>query len=173
VRKQAFTLIELLIVVIIIGIVYTLAINSLNDIKRFQEGKKITLSNLKEQLFSYEFDKEIRIVCFDDCLTCKVIIDREKEISIDPFLDKDIVIYRYDNELAQMVREEIEPYFSSEKEERSCFSFRIYKNGSSEQIYVQKGKRVYWLGDYFKTKVYDSLDDAKKARADLAQKALL
>lgn len=156
------------------GIVYKLALNSLAEIKQVQEGKKLTLANLKQQLLKYDFENEARVVCFNDCFTCKVILDQKKEIDIKPFLNKTVSLYKYDNELAQMRQQDAKNYFDKDNiEKQSCFSFRIFKNGASEQLYVKEGKKVYWLGDYFETKVYDSLDSAKQARENLIQKALL
>ncbi len=174
-KKQGFTLIELLIVVLIMGVVYKLALHSFTNLKQFQKGKLLSLSSLKQQLSQYDFETKARVVCYNDCSTCKIILDGKKELSIDPFLKgKRPVSYRYDDEVDEFIEKEIEPYYDKGGiEHMSCFSFRIFKNGSSQQIYVQEGKKVYWLGDYFTVLVYDSLEAAKNDRIILHQKALL
>ena len=53
--KKAFSLIELLIVILIIGIIYTLSIGNFKKIKDSSE-KKLTLKTLKEYLQSIERD---------------------------------------------------------------------------------------------------------------------
>ncbi len=53
--KKAFSLIELLIVIVIIGVVYTLAIGQFQKIG--EESSNITLENLKEKLQSFKQKK--------------------------------------------------------------------------------------------------------------------
>ena len=173
-KRRGFSLVELLIVVVVMGIVYKFTLNSLSDIEQSQHQTKLNLLNLKKKLLQYDFENQARVVCYNDCFTCKVILDNKKEIDIEPFLSQEVVLYSYDNELAEFVEKENEPYFNKENvEKQSCFSFRVFKNGSSEQLYVQSEGKVYWLGDYFKIKVYDSLKDAKEYKENLLQKALL
>jgi prepilin-type N-terminal cleavage/methylation domain-containing protein len=95
--KKAFSLIELMIVIVIVGVVYTLAITKLKSIK--EDSLKPNLTNLKIYLssFSKENVADVRIFCFDDCSDCSIYVDGKKVKDIDGFLDSNVEVYRYDH----------------------------------------------------------------------------
>ena len=165
-QKKAFTLIELIIVIIIMGVVYKLAIVNFNKVN--DESKKLTLLNLKEYLAKLPYKKSSELLCLDDCSTCKVMVDGNVTQELEDFLDESVKIYRYDTSYGA-VEKEMRVYFNSEDVEQNvCFDYKVFANGVGDQIFVEYKNRFYDFTTYFeKTAVYDSMEaliDAKEAK---------
>ena len=144
VNKKAFTLIELLIVLIIIGVVYTLfnpKLTNKKEISRFEDLKKFLVSKYKPP---------IKLECFGQkCEKCFVNNKELKEYQI--FTSKPKT-YLFDTS----------GYISEKEfEDDKCFEYQIYKNKSSENILVEKDNQFYVFYSYFKKpKVFANYDDA-------------
>lgn len=165
-QKKAFTLIELIIVVIIMGVVYKLAIANFNKVDKRSE--KLTLLNLKEYLAKLPHEESSELVCLDDCSVCKVIVDRNVTKEIKDFLDESVKIYRYDRAYGA-VKKEMRTYFNGEDVEQNvCFDYKVFANGVGDQIFVEYKNRFYDFTNYFeRPSVYDSIEalvDAKEAK---------
>jgi prepilin-type N-terminal cleavage/methylation domain-containing protein len=163
--KKAFSLIELLIVILIIGIIYTLSIGNFKKIKDAGEVK-LSLKNLKEYLQNIEHQHSVEILCVDECASCDIFVDTEKftSKSIENFLDKSVKVYRYDFNLGMV-----------EKEFKNgvCFSFDVDKKGVSSQYIVEYDSKVYDYTTYLDdTKVYNSLQEVSEVKENLAQEIL-
>lgn len=171
--KKAFTLIELVLVVIIMGVVYMFAISSLEKVKQLSHNDIPTLQNLKRFLLQKEFEKKARFVCFEECEQCSVILDKKAEETITGFFQKQPKIYRYDATLG-MEQIQSEPYFDADGiQHQTCFSYTIYKDGTSDQIFVEEGGSIYDYGEYFDdVKLYDSIEEAQEKKEALLQKVL-
>jgi len=153
-------LIELIIVVVIIGVVYMLAVNNLQNFKN--PATSLTLQNLKEYLHNIPHRKSVELLCLDDCSRCDVIVDGEKDPDIAPieeFIDDSIQVYRYDFRLG-LQEQPKSIYFNQENiEENVCFSLSVDKKGVSEQVAVMFKDKVYDYTTYLTpTPVYDSLN---------------
>lgn len=173
--KKAFSLIELLIVIVIIGVVYTLAVGSFA--KMGDASTQVTLKNLKEYLQSFEYEKSVKFLCFDDCSSCDIVVDgkinEEMKGSFDGFLDSSVKVFRYD--FYQGMQEYTnEVYFNNENiEEAVCFSYTIDKKGIGEQVFVEFNKKVYDFSSYFgATPIYDSLSEVVDAKEMLNSEVL-
>jgi prepilin-type N-terminal cleavage/methylation domain-containing protein len=166
VKHKAFSLIELLIVIMIIGVVYTLVVGNFNSIA--EEKTKLTLKNLKEYLLSIEHEESVKILCLDDCSECDILVDTQKYKSIEDFVDEDIKVYRYDA-LYGYTKIEQEVYFNVEDvEEDVCFSYEVAKSGVGSQVLVEFKEKFYDYTSYFsKVQVYSSMAEAQEAREDL------
>ena len=166
VKKKAFSLIELLIVIMIIGIVYTLVVGNFNKVA--EEKEKLTLENLKEYLSSMKYEDEVKLLCLDDCSTCDILLDGEKSETVEDFLDENIRVYKYDS-LYGYSEIEQEVYFNTEDiEEDVCFSYALDKAGVGSQILLEYKEKFYDYSSYFtKTKVYNSIGEAREAKEDL------
>ena len=162
-----------MIVIVIIGVVYTLAVVQLQNVK--DEQFTPTFLNLKEYLSSFlkEGGESARLICLDDCSECGVYVDGEKAHSFESFFDESIEVYRYDFLLGAMRRRDA-VYFNHENvQENVCFSFEMYNNGVSEQSLVVYDKKVYDYTLYFdKTPSYDSLDELVADKQSVAQKVI-
>jgi len=169
--KKAFSLIELLIVILIIGVVYTLSIGNFKKME--DESKKLTLKNLKEYLQNFPHDKSVELLCLDDCSSCDVFVDGEKTVEIDDFLDKSIKIYRYDF-YTGIQEQSRKTFFNSEGiEEDICFSYTLDKKGVGDQMIVEFKDKVYDFSTYLgSTPVYSSLEEVADVKEGLAQEVL-
>ena len=173
--KKAFTLIELLIVILIIGIIYTLAITNFQNITN--PTKKLTIENLGHYLNSFQHKKDVKFLCLDDCSSCNIFVDGEivKELkgSFDNFIDDSIRVYKY-SYLDGYIKKEFTPYFNHEGiEEDVCFSFSIDKNGISDQILLEYNNKFYDFSSNLSTKkIYNSIEEATEAKENLKYKIL-
>ncbi len=171
--KKAFTLIELILVVVIMGIVYMFAIGSLDKIKAKSQNLLPSLTNLKAFLLTKNFEKEARFVCFEECEMCSVVLDGKKTENVSGFFDSIPKIYRYDS-MFGMEQIEPDPFFDENGVQKDvCFSYRIYKDGIGDQIIVEYKKKVYDYSDYFEdVGIYDSIDAAVRYKKSLLEKVL-
>ena len=92
--KKAFSLIELMIVIVIMGVIYTLSVTSFNQ--KSEELSKVTLLNLKEFMQNQKYEKNVKLLCLDDCKSCDVYVDGVKSKTIEDFLDESVRVYRYE-----------------------------------------------------------------------------
>lgn len=160
--KKAFSLIELLIVVLIVGIVYTLAISGFDNIKNAKP--KPTLLNLKSYLSKVEHKKDVKLLCLDSCENCIVFVDGELNEKFsdefDGFLDNSVKVYNFNvNTGLQVIQESV--FFNSEDvSEEICFSFKIDKKGVGDQVIVEYENYVYDFTNHLGgTKKYESTSD--------------
>ena len=166
-QKKAFTLIELLLVIVIIGVVYTLAISNFERLKEKEDS--LTLGGLKEYLKDMNHTKSAKILCLDDCSSCDIYIDNNiTDIKLEDFLDEDVKTYRYEFAYGYVEMEE-DIFFNVEGvEEDVCFSYEIEKNGVGDQVLVEFKEKFYDFSRYFEnTVVYSSLEEAKVIKEDL------
>lgn len=166
---------ELLIVVLIIGIVYTLAVSSFQ--KMGESSYQITLGNLREFLHSRPHESSVKILCLDECSSCDIIVDGEvdEELkgSFDNFLNESVKVYRYDfYQGLQKITKEV--YFNSEDlEEDVCFSYALDKKGVGEQVFIEFNKKVYDYSSYLgSTPVYNSLQEIVNTKENFTTEIL-
>jgi len=174
-NRGAFSLVELLIVVLIIGIVYTLAVSSLQSLK--DDKIKPNLLNLKNYLSSILQESSVKLICLDRCSDCSIYIDGklDEELSneFDDFLDSSVETYRYDFNLGMINLKNKIYYNSQNNEEEICFSYEVDKKGVGEQVIVKYKGYVYDFTQYFtNTLRYSSLDDVLDAKEEQASKVL-
>ncbi len=158
--RKAFTLIELMIVIVIIGVVYTLAISKIKaPMKKITQ--KPTLLTLKSYLLGFMQDgKRVSLVCDDVCKECTIYRDNKKLSTIESFVDESVESYRYDFFLGAMALPKRE----------SCFSFSIDRDGVSDQVFVLYKEKAYDYMNYFeKPKAYDSLENAIVAKEQVTE----
>lgn len=157
-----------MIVVMIMGVVYTLSISGLQ--RSGKGAANVTLLNLKEYMLSLEYKKDVKILCLDECEKCDILVDGTKQETLEKFLDKNVKTYRY--EFLQGVHEQShELYFNQEDiEEDVCFSYSIDKQGVGEQVLVEYKNAVYDFSPFFTSTIkYTSLQEAIDAREKLIQ----
>ncbi|QOP41723.1 prepilin-type N-terminal cleavage/methylation domain-containing protein [Sulfurimonas marina] len=156
--KKAFSLIELMIVIVIIGVVYTLVITKLHSVNEEQE--KLSLKNLKSYMYKQIKDgNSSKLVCEDDCSVCTLYIDQEKRAEIEELIDDSIEVYRYSYSEG-LVQQRF----------KGCFEFEVARDGISDQYIVAFKDKVYDYSEYFKgVKVYDTLQECVDEKEQLIQ----
>lgn len=160
--KKAFTLFELIIVVIIIGVVYALVLGNFNP----KNSVKIpTLHTIKESLLPYwQKGSLVELIVYDNCNESAVFVnsyyDEPKETDLNLAMFKDIEVFRidqYDN--AQKIN--FAPAIIDEKIQNSCFRFTLFPNGSSSSYIVKSGKEYIVFFPFFESpEIYTDLGDA-------------
>jgi prepilin-type N-terminal cleavage/methylation domain-containing protein len=164
--KKAFSLIELMIVIVIMGVMYTLSVQSFSNTAN--KLNKVTLLNLKEYMQGQDYRKSVRFLCLDDCKSCDILIDGVKQNTIENILDDSVLSYIYD--FNNGTREAlIDVYFNSEgTQEDVCFSYTVDKQGVGDQVLVVYKNNVYDFTTYLSpTKKYSSLESAIDAKEKL------
>lgn len=174
--RKAFSLIELLIVVIIIGVVYNLAVGSFEKIAKPQ-SQEVTLQELKGFLAKIEYEKEIKLLCLDDCSRCNLFVDgvaaEDFEEVFEDFLDISVEVYRYDP-LLGVVEYQQELYFDrNDVEQRVCFSYAMGRDRIGEQILVKFKEKVYDFSAYSnEVMLYNSLEEFIESKEKLYNKVM-
>jgi Tfp pilus assembly protein FimT len=148
---------ELLIVVIIIGVVYSLAISKI----KAPSYEKITPSfqNLKNYLRSFSKTSTVSLICPESYEKCFIRIDNKKVKKIKPFFDDSVEIYKYD-------------YYNglSKKDDNNFFSFSVDKNGITDQVIISYKDEVYDYTNYFDApKIYNSLSEVAETKSKLIE----
>lgn len=157
--QKGFSLIELLIVIVVVGLVYSIGLSTFSIGK--PKVKALTPLNLKQTIVSSEFFQEhATLLCVDKCRKCYL----RQGIST-PFraysnkIDlTDIKAYTID-ERDSLRRLEYERY----DDKKICLIMDFYSNGSSTQIILENKNGAYFLPAFFgEAKKFDSPDDAKE-----------
>ncbi|MFA6196192.1 MAG: prepilin-type N-terminal cleavage/methylation domain-containing protein [Sulfurimonas sp.] len=169
--RKAFSLIELLIVIVIIGVVYTLAVGNFQKIG--EASTKVKLENLKEYLQTFPHAKDVKLLCLDDCSKCTVMADGEVQTTLEDFLDASVKVYDY-NFFLGVSKHPQEIYFNKDSvEEKVCFSYSVDKKGLGEQVLIEFNGAVYDFSTYLTpVNVYKSLQEAMDAKEKLSQEVL-
>jgi type II secretory pathway pseudopilin PulG len=154
VNKKAFSLFELILVIILIGIVYSLVLGKLDKKQNLTINK---IENLKDILSSNS--QSIELIVFDKC--SRVIINN-KEKDFDKTLFKDIEVYTVENDTLKRV--EFAPISINDKIYDVCLKFKIFKNGSSSSFIIKKDEKYIVFFPYFKnSEVFTNESDAIEA----------
>ncbi len=172
-QKKAFTLIELLLVVVIIGVIYGLVINSMQRINDKEASLSFeTLPSFLETMYQ---QNSVAFVCIDNCKECALYVDEEKIKDVDSFMAEERVLrfWRFDANLGtQELR--FSPIF--DEDDRGfdvCFRYEIFQDGSSSEMIVETEKKSYdYRGLFNKVGRYSSLQAAEENRQDELQEVL-
>ncbi|SFZ97355.1 hypothetical protein MNB_SV-5-284 [hydrothermal vent metagenome] len=157
-RRGAFTLIELLIVIIIISVVYFLGFSGIQKVSAKKE--MLTPLNLKSSIEkSKNFTGKGTLLCINNCKECYFSedISRPYEKVEDKTNLEDLEAYTLDmnNDLLKLE-------YGRYKDKKICLVLDFYKNGSSTQIILKQKESVYFLPAFFgEPEELDSLEDAK------------
>ena len=166
-RHTAFTLIELMIVIVIMGVVYTLAINNFSQLNT-NRAKTLRIENLKEYLGALKYSKSARVLCLDNCADCGIYLDGNKTKSIDGFVDDSIKTYRYDSSYG-FIQKKQETFFNADGiEENICFSYTLDNNKIGDQVLIAYKNKFYDMTTYLENPpVYNSMQVAQDAKENL------
>jgi len=154
--KKAFSLIELMIVIVIIGVVYTMALSRIKAPK--EELVKPSFKTLKSYLLSFSKDHQsVELLCKEKCSECVILRDGKKIQDVESFFDESVEFYRYDFFLGDVA-------LNTE----SCFEFSIDGDGVSDQVIIVYKNKAYDYTPYFdEVREYDSIEALKDAKEEL------
>ncbi len=157
--RQAFTLIELIIVVMLISLMSFLVFSE--AVQQTKKPDTITPLNLKSVIKTeFPSNEDMEFFCIQNCRDCYIA----RGGNILPFkgninLGSNLEVYKMDKN-NQLVKIE---NFGRVKDNRICFRFTLYKNGSSTELIISNDSGVYYLPSYFgKPMKLEDLDKAKE-----------
>jgi len=155
-KRRGFSLIELMIVIVIIGVVYSMALSRIKAPK-VQEVQPSFLT-LKEYLLSFsKKGSSVELLCKKSCDTCALYSNGQKIEDVKSFFDASVEFYRYDFFLGDVMLNR-----------ESCFDFTVDADGVSDQvIIVYKGKAYDYTPYFAPVKEYSSLSALKDAKEQL------
>ena len=161
----------LMIVIVIIGVVYVLAITSLKKIG--DKSQNLTLLTLPKYMESIHSHDELLLSCIDNCKACYLFRDGEFEEEIDPFMDEDIRVYEYDVNLGA---NEIffTPFYDKDGREFDvCFEYKLSREDVHSEMAIETPNGVIAYPSYFgEPQVYKSLEDYADKEEELRQRAI-
>ena len=172
-QKKAFTLIELLLVVVIIGVIYGLVINSMQRVN--DKEASLSFETLPSFLKTMHQQNSVAFVCLDNCQECAVYVDGEILKEVNAFMKEERLLHfwRFDaNQGTQELR--FTPVFDEDDREFDvCFRYEIFKNGSSTEMIVETQEQSYdYRGLLHKVTRFSSLQDLENSRQDELQEVL-
>jgi hypothetical protein len=147
-----------MIVIVIIGVVYTLVITKLHNVN--EEEEKLSLKTLKGYMYNQiKEGKYAKLICKDACNKCKLYIDNEEVSEINELIDDTVEVYKY-NYSQGLVPQRFE----------ECFRYEVGRDKVSDQYIVAYKDKVYDFSEYFKdVNVYDTLDEFVNEKEKLIQ----
>jgi len=156
--RRGFSLVELLIVIMIVGIIYAAGFSGVNYEK--PKLKPLTPLNIKDNIIKSEFyNGRTTLMCLDKCKKCYLrqgINSKFSPYSSSIQLDN-VIAYTLDSKDSLY---EIE--YERFNDKPICLVIDFYNNGSSTQLILKDDKGAYFLPAYFgEAKKFDSIDDAK------------
>ncbi len=161
-NKKAFTLFELMVVVMIIGIVYSLVLGNFNTKNRVSIS---SIENIKKALMPHwKKGHKVDLIVYDKCSKSILAINNEPmedlELNLNNKIFKNIKVYK--NDLYNDKRSIAFPSIKIEnKIYKSCFRFSIFPNGSSSSYIVKSENKFYLFFPIFvNTLITNDLDSA-------------
>jgi len=155
IERRAFSLLELLIVIMIISISYMLVFSSMQ--KASTEPKSLTPLNLRLSLLDSNITGEREFLCINNSQQCFIyqyneMIPYKYKVSL-----QDIKVYKVNSE-----ENAYQVDYGRFKDKKISLRFDIYANGSSTQMIIEQNKKFFYIPTFFgKTQVVSSLDEAK------------
>jgi len=149
-KREAFTLFELIIVVVIIGVVYSLVFSNFNTKKKVQIFK---IANIKEALIPYwKRGNQLDFYLYDGCQKSAIFINdvyqEEIEANIENSEFKKVEIYKADAR-GEEQKQEFSPIIIDNKLQKVCFKYTLFPNGSNSSYIVKKEPLFYIFYPYF------------------------
>jgi len=163
-RLSAFTLIEMLIVIILIGIVYTLILNRYRPKK--EELYIRSTTPFRSVLLPFWNHSHIILLCGNRCKKCSIYSDNGKiikKVKRSLFKQNDIPKFYTLDYNDEINRKEFLHIQSNRSEEKVCFRFDMYPNKSSSELILEyRNGKVLYLPPYFNdTLSFSSLESVQ------------
>lgn len=158
-QHRGFSLVELLIVIMIVGLIYAMGFSGVNVAKA--KPKALTPLNLKDNIVKSEFyNGRATLMCLDKCTKC--YLRKGLSSKFTPYSNgvqlKDITAYTIDRR-DSLHKIEYERF----NDRPICLVIDFYNNGSSTQLILEDDKGAYFLPAFFgDAKKFDSVEDAKR-----------
>jgi len=167
VNRKAFTLFELMIVVMLVGVTYALVLSNFNTKKKV---KILHIQDIKETLLPFwKKGTQVDFYLYDNCEKSAIFINsvyqEELEININMKEFKKVEVYKADYR-GESQKQEFVPIMIGKKLYKVCFKFSIFKNGSNSSYILKQDKNYFIFYPYFEDN--NETDDLNQA-LDLLQ----
>jgi len=167
VYKRGFTLFELIIVVFIIGLVYSVVTIGFNNLGK---TAKLELHKIKPFLEKISDKRPLEFICYNDCRECSIFYNQKEleDIEVDLKLDSELEVFRIDK-LGNFEKIDYGNRFINEKKDfqNVCLEFTLFKNSSSSKILVKNDEEYFIFPSYFgEVQRSFELDEAEKIFLD-------
>ena len=166
--NKAFTLMEMMVVVILVGIIYALILTYMKP-KKENISLGIT-SPLRALLLPYWNHSHLYMICEHKCEKCTIFEDNNTIIAKDilfPLKNSKIKdIYTF-NDTGRLENKEFLRALPSD--EKVCLRYDLYPNKSSSELFIEnENGSVLYFPPYFNTfKRFTSLQSAKEYFEDI------
>ncbi len=152
--RSAMSLFELIVVVIIVGVVYSLAIFSLKKEKAISSS--MSVSSIKTTLLSFSQQSEIKMVCDVSCQECR-LYDHNGKILTTLTLVSETPIHRYGfNRFGELQKWGNAVVSGKERLSQGCMEVTLSPDGLITPLILKSENTFY---------VYTPLGDAKPYRS--------
>lgn len=156
--KQAFSLFELLIVIILISLLYSIFVPKLSFEQK--QNTQITIMTLKSYLLNQTFEEELTFSCLEDNLECYVHADGKLLTSktIKGLFKTIPDVYSYDKKMRRLRFSDLK--FDTFEDFKVIFSLRFNKKGLHNEVVVETDNGVFVLSNITSNaKRFDYLND--------------
>ena len=155
--KSAFSLMELMLVVVIIGVVYAMALSSFK-VPDTKDLDTITLLTLPKYLRDNFALQDAKLVCFEPCGKCRILVDDEwQEKELELFDSSEVSSYTLDKE-GFTIESEYAPHDKEDAYKKACFILHKRINDAIEPLILKaENKFIYYKAAYEEVKYYKSL----------------
>ena len=160
--RKGFTLFELLLVVLLIGIIYGIFVHKLSQKDKQGEADRLSLKTLKPFLHAFQAGDKAVLRCFTPCETCHVYRDGKQIDDLDiPLFESIPNVYAHDvfGQLNRIEFSAIEGKNGAIQD--VCFEYTLFANQSSSNYIVEYKQKYYLFEPYLKpAAVFDTLGEA-------------
>lgn len=136
---RAFTLIELIIVIAIMGIIATLVssrLTTLND-----QSTVLTPATLKHYLSAFNSDKRLDLFCYDECSQCD-LWEENKKIRTGIELEHPATLgVRRFNHFGRLIPADPAIRLDDNERRAGCFEFSLYADGITSSLILESEDR--------------------------------
>ena len=160
--KRAFTLFELMVVVMIIGIVYAVVLGRFNPKEHI---KIVQLDSLRDILTErHQEGQRLDLILYDGCKKAALFVNniyQEKmDINLKPRLFEGVQTFKSDP-YGHARKIEFIPVVIDDKLQPVCFQYTVYPNGSASNYIVVQKQHYYVFPPYFEdVNVTESMEEA-------------
>ncbi len=151
-NKKAFTLTELIIVIILVSVIYLLAFSNFSF---FNTSSKVKLENLKSYLKNQKFENNLKLICLQRENECLILLDNEYSEKIKNPFNKIRTVYNDDKDRKRVYFDDLKV---NDMYERVSLFFYLNNKGQHSNYIIETNNNLVVLDSLEETfKTYDNL----------------
>ena len=158
INKKSFSLLEIVVVLLIMGFIYTIGISSFSKQTLQEDSYHFDLKLFLQDTLKI-YDKKIELIVLDDFSVIRINDDKSTDTKFT--LPKDIEFYSYWQNDTQ--KEYFKPYYEDEYFKEVKFRYVIYPNKIVTKSIVKKDGKYHIQSNYFKdNSVFEDIYEAQE-----------